>query len=46
MSPKYNIIRNAYRMKKITAEDVWGYVDRGELTAAEAIKICGPRPKV
>ena len=44
-SPKYNIIRNAYRLRKITAADVWSYVDGGELTASEATKICGPRPK-
>lgn len=45
MSPKYNIIRTLYRLRKITAADVWSYVDGGELTASEAIKICGPRPK-
>lgn len=34
-----------YRMKKITAAGVWEKVDEGELTKAQALRICGPRPK-
>lgn len=32
-------------MKKITAAGVWEKVDEGELTKAQALRICGPRPK-
>lgn len=37
--------RHMYRMKKITAAGVWEKVDEGELTKAQALRICGPRPK-
>lgn len=44
MSPKYNFIRAMYRLKKITAAEVWAYADAGDITEEEAAKICGPRP--
>lgn len=34
-----------YRMKKITAAQIWKRVDSGAISAEEAVKICGPRPK-
>lgn len=40
----FNVIRTRYRLHKITAIEVWAYVDSGELTEAQAIQICGPRP--
>lgn len=40
----FTIIRNRYRMHKITAADVWAYADAGKITEAQAIQICGPRP--
>ena len=33
-----------YRMKKITAAQIWERVDSGAISAEEAVKICGPRP--
>lgn len=33
-----------YRMKKITATQIWEKVDAGAIGAEEALKICGPRP--
>ena len=30
---------------EITAAGVWEKVDEGELTKAQALRICGPRPK-
>lgn len=42
---KYQLIKNLYRMHKITATQVWEYADAGEITEAQAISICGPRPK-
>lgn len=44
MSKLFPIIRTRYRLHKITAVEVWAYVDSGELTASEAVQICGPRP--
>lgn len=41
----YSIIRTRYRLHKITAVDVWAYVDDGTITAEQAIMICGPRPE-
>lgn len=41
----YTIIRNKYKRHEITAYDVWAYVDEGVITATQATKICGPRPK-
>lgn len=43
-SPAFSIIRTRYRLHKITALEVWAYADNGEITTAEAIQICGPRP--
>lgn len=40
-----NIWKLLYRMKKITAEQIWERVDSGAISAEEAVKICGPRPK-
>lgn len=46
MSPKYNFIRCMYRMRRITAAQVWAYVGtENGITSDEAVKICGPRPK-
>ena len=42
-SAKYAFIRNMYRMKRMTAAQVWEAADNGDITSAEAIKICGPR---
>ena len=42
---KEQFYRTMYRMKKITAAGVWEKVDEGELTKAQALRICGPRPK-
>ena len=41
---KYNMIRMQYRLKKITAADVWAYADDGVITETQANSICGPRP--
>lgn len=41
----YTIIRNKYRRHEITAAQVWGYADAGKITEAQAMSICGPRPK-
>lgn len=41
---KYLLIKTQYRLHKITAAQVWEYVDSGDITAAQAISICGPRP--
>lgn len=43
--PRYAFIRNMYRMKRITAAQVWDYADKGEITSDEAVRICGPRPE-
>lgn len=40
-----SIWKHLYRMKKITAEQIWERVDSGAISAEEAVKICGPRPK-
>lgn len=45
VSDKEQFYRTMYRMKKITAVGVWEKVDEGELTKAQALRICGPRPK-
>lgn len=44
MSSKYFFVRNMYRMKRITAAQVWACADSREITDDEAVKICGPRP--
>lgn len=41
---KFQLIKNQYRLHKITAEQVWEYADDGVITAAQAVLICGPRP--
>lgn len=41
---KYQLIKTMYRLHRITAAQVWEYVDNGEITSAQAISICGPRP--
>ncbi len=40
----YNLIKMRYRLHKITAQQVWEYVDDGVITAEQAVTICGPRP--
>lgn len=41
----YNFLRTAYRLRRITAAEVWAAADDGKITAQEAAKICGARPK-
>lgn len=45
MSKAYKIIKYKYDSGRITAAEVWDAADRGEITAEEAAKICGPRPR-
>ena len=40
----YALIKLKYRMKKITAAQVWAYADEGQITEEQAATICGPRP--
>lgn len=40
----YALIRLKYRMKKISAAEVWAYADSGVITEEQAATICGPRP--
>lgn len=40
----YLLIKTKYRLKKITAKEVWDYVDQNAITEAQALSICGPRP--
>ena len=41
----YTIIKNKYKRHEITAAQVWEYADEGKITTAQALQICGPRPK-
>lgn len=41
----YRFYLTAYRLRKITAAEVWQTADDGRITAPEALKICGVRPK-
>ena len=41
----YAILKGKYRRHEITAAKVWEYADEGKITAAQAMSICGPRPK-
>lgn len=41
----YMIIKNKYKNHEITAKQVWDYADEGKITEAQAMSICGPRPK-
>lgn len=41
----FNLIRMQYRLRKITAADVWTKADEGIITEAQATIICGPRPE-
>lgn len=41
----YMIIKGKYQRHEITAAQVWEYVDQKKITAAQAVSICGPRPK-
>lgn len=41
----YTIIKNKYKRHEITAVQVWEYADAGKITEAQAMQICGPRPK-
>ncbi len=40
----YAFIKMRYRLHKITAAEVWMYVDDGTITAEQAVSICGARP--
>lgn len=42
---KYQLIKTMYRLHRITAAEVWAYADAGDITEAQAVSICGPRPK-
>lgn len=44
MSKYFTTVRNLYKLRKITAAQVWQYADDRKITEAEAITICGPRP--
>lgn len=41
----YTFLKIQYRLKRITAIDVWNHVDNGYITEQQAITICGVRPK-
>lgn len=41
----YAIIKGKYRRHEITAAQVWEYADEGKISPAQAMSICGPRPK-
>ena len=41
----YAISTGKFRRHEITAAQVWEYADEGKITAAQAMSICGPRPK-
>ncbi len=41
----FNLIKNLYNRHMITSEQVWAYADAGKITEAQALRICGPRPK-
>lgn len=40
----YALVKMQYRLKKITATQVWAYVDDSKITEEQATSICGPRP--
>ena len=40
----YTIIKTRYKQGKITAAEVWAYVDTGKITHDQAVSICGARP--
>lgn len=40
----FALIKMKYRMKRITADQVWAYFDNGAITREQAVSICGPRP--
>ena len=41
----FQIIKGKYKRHEITAAKVWEYADDGKITIAQALSICGPRPK-
>ena len=41
----FMFVKMRYQLHKINAYGVWAYVDDGVITADEATRICGPRPK-
>lgn len=40
----YALLKMQYRLKKVTAAQVWAYADEGKITEEQAATICGPRP--
>lgn len=40
----YLFILSMYRQKALTAAQVWAQADKGTITTAQALQICGPRP--
>lgn len=40
----FTLIKTKYRLHKISAKEVWAYVDGGDLTHEQAVSICGARP--
>lgn len=41
----YKLIKLKYQRHEITVADVWAYADKGVITEAQAIMICGPRER-
>lgn len=40
----YAYLKARYRLRKITAAEIWEYADLGVITEHQALLICGPRP--
>lgn len=42
----FNLVKTLYCVRHaITSEQVWAYADANTITKAQALRICGPRPK-
>ena len=40
----YLFVMSMYRQHVLTAAQVWAQADKGTITTAQALQICGPRP--
>lgn len=40
----YALLKMRYKLRMINADDVWKEVDKKNITADQAVSICGPRP--
>lgn len=40
----FALVKLKYRMRQLTAAQVWAYVDKGTITPYQAVMICGARP--